>query len=220
MKNFFILLVFAAAIPAFAAGIGKNSSSSIYSVSPTANTGGTSIYATSPTVKTLPSNSILNVQSGIKANQSSIQNQFSTNGSTGIKTPPPPPPSNGTVIPTYIPTVYGWSRYENTTPKEQVNINNTYNYYGANSSSETQTNVQNTSQNSTAVKTQEQLNEEERQVLKKKYSSILSNKTASNEKICSQMEQKFKSADYEELERVLNTVLKLNCDIEKLRPLN
>ena len=40
----------------------------------------------------------------------------------------------------------------------------------------------------------------------------------SNEKMCSKMAGYFSSADYQELDRVLNDVLLLNCDIAKLRP--
>lgn len=36
--------------------------------------------------------------------------------------------------------------------------------------------------------------------------------------MCSKMAGYFPNADYQELDRVLNSVLLLNCDIGKLRP--
>lgn len=177
--------------------------------------------------------SILHTNEGIKGNYQIMKSQNSTglikpttltntvNKPTSVPATPIKP-----AIPTYKPTskylpalyTYGWSSAND--DKQEINVqNNTYNYYGA--TKDTLPPVQseqNAKKDETNLQNSKSSIEKEREALKKKYANILSNKTMSNQKMCSKMESYFKNADYDELDRVLNDVLKLNCDIDKLRP--
>lgn len=137
---------------------------------------------------------------------------------TGVKAPPPPN-GGGVVRPPvhYIPHVYGFSNYNPNKNNTNTNIQNTYIYNNVPSSNTApQSSSKQENSNVTVSKTQSQLDEEERQALRKKYSSILSNSTMSNERMCSKMAEKYKNSECDEMDRVLNNILKLNCDIQKV----
>ncbi len=152
------------------------------------------------------------------AKSSSVKKQSGTSGGTST-------PVTG-VYPTtkYIPAyyTYGWSTSSKNSGTSEINVqNNTYNYYNATDSTSSSASKSSSSQEektSSKTKSEESALEAERAALKKKFSNILSNKTMSNEKMCSKMESYYTNASYEELDHVLNEVLNLNCDIDKLRP--
>lgn len=177
--------------------------------------------------------SILHTNEGIKGNYQIMKSQNST-GLTKpttltntVQSKPSVVPSTPIkpAIPNYRPTnrylpalyTYGFSSADD--DKQEINIqNNTYNYYSTGATAS-----QGAANNKEEVKKEPEKSlkatiEQERANLKKKYSSILSNKTMSNDKMCSKMAGYFPNADYQELDRVLNSVLLLNCDIGKLRP--
>lgn len=175
--------------------------------------------------------SILHTNEGIKGNYEIMKSQ----NSTGLIKKPtltntvdkpssipaiPIKPANPTYRPTqrYLPALYtyGWAYPKDET--QEINIqNNTYNYYGTDKAPVA--NVQKEEkQEPSAEETKKYDIKDERAKLRAKYSNILSNKTMSNEKMCSKMAGYFQNADYTELDRVLNEVLLLNCDIGKLRP--
>lgn len=173
--------------------------------------------------------SILHTNEGIKGNYDVMKSQNSTglikqttltNTSNSNSIPAIPlEPAKPNYRPTskYLPALYTYGFSSANDDKQEINVqNNTYNYYGSQPSSAVN------QQQAKSEKEKNQSNksdiEQERAMLKSKYANILSNKTMSNEKMCAKMESYYKNADYYELDRVLNTVLKLNCDIDKLRP--
>ncbi len=229
MKKIIAFLLLLTGLPCFSAAVGGNGTA------PKGAVGSTLFMPTRQTYqhRMQERNSILNVQSGIKNNQNSLRKQFfdpkeapmNHNNDKGkypnVKPdgviPPPPPPRPGVNPNTFVPHVYGWGYYGSGRTEENIEINNTYNYYEA---PKTDTKDEVKKEDTKKELTQSQKDEIERQTLRKKYSSILSNKTMSNEKMCKKMEECFKDANYDELDRVLNQILRLNCDIDKLRPKN
>lgn len=181
--------------------------------------------------------SLLHTNEGIKGNYEVIRSQNSTglikpttltNTVNSSKTVPSTPikPAVPNYRPTqrYLPALYtfGWSN-ANDDDKQEINVqNNTYNYYGtAPDNTKNQTETKNEEVKKEEVKKADTKKTDinaEREALRKKYANILSNKTMSNEKMCSKMETYFKDSDYYELDHILNEVLLLNCDIDKLRP--
>ena len=177
--------------------------------------------------------SILHTNEGIKGNYEVIKSQNST-GLTKpttlietVKKPTEVPsvpikPANPSYRPTqrYLPVLYtyGWSSADD--DKQEINVqNNTYNYYNVQEQQNTKKVQENKSdENKKNNLTKSNDIKSERETLRKKYANILSNKTMSNEKMCSKMAGYFTNVDYIELDRILNEVLLLNCDIEKLRP--
>ena len=175
--------------------------------------------------------SILHTNEGIKGNYQIMKSQ----NSTGLTKPTtltntvdkpnsipavPIKPADPTYRPTqkYLPALYtyGWSYPKD--EKQEINVqNNTYNYYGTGQAPASNAQKEE-KQEPSKEETKKYSIKEERAELRAKYSNILSNKTMSNEKMCSKMAGYFSSADYQELDRVLNDVLLLNCDIAKLRP--
>lgn len=191
------------------------------------------------TRKAVQQNSILGVQQGIKYNQSSLQKQYfgnknpisgqkpSTGNDDDNNNPPTKPTNPGgnrpyPVYPSgYWYGTYSWGRYGASDDySTTVNNNTTYNVYQNGSSSNNNSNLNNsaqTAQKQTKAKTQAQKDDEERQYLKSKYAAILANKTATNKQMCTTMASFFSNYTNEELDRVLNDLLYLNCDIDDLR---
>ncbi len=125
---------------------------------------------------------------------------------------PPPPPTGGKPPKRrYIPRVYAIQyASDKEEPKQEVIINNTYNYYNTAPDSKAE-------ENKPKELTQAQKDEMERKELRKQYSYILSNKTMENSKMCSTMAANFSNVSKTELDRLLNRILRLNCDVSKLR---
>ena len=218
MKKIVVLLVFAIfAAASYAAGVSKsvqNAPKGVYAPK------GNSYYK-----------SILHTNEGIRGNYQIMKSQ----NSTGLTKPTtltntvdkptsipavPIKPADPTYRPTqkYLPALYtyGWSYPKD--EKQEINVqNNTYNYYGTGQAPASNAQKEE-KQEPSKEETKKYSIKEERAELRAKYSNILSNKTMSNEKMCSKMAGYFSSADYQELDRVLNDVLLLNCDIAKLRP--
>lgn len=197
MKKIYVLLLFLITIPSIAADLMPK-----------------------PPVQKAPAvnNSTLYVQEGIKANQDSLHNLYFPNSIKPMK--PQNPPQNQTYPqrppykPPYHPPVimYGYERVtqpEQQNPQIQVINNNTYIYQNQEKEN---ANIQ-----AAETKSKSQLEDDERQMLKTKYSYILSNKTMTNENMCKNMALNFPNADNNELNRILNHILYLNCDIDKLR---
>ena len=231
MKKILItFLIFGLTASVFAAGAGVSSSVRNSSSS-------TSVYDLNTYDK-----SILHTNEGIKGNYEVIKAQNSTkkSGTSSSSTTNAKSLTSSSDTDTnsaassvykpaskYIPVVYGYSWTSNKNDddnKTKVNVqNNTYNYYNSESSASSNTSSSSSTASSTKKTSSTQKSsasdiETEREQLKKKYANILSNKTMSNEKMCSKMESYFKNVSADELNRVLNLVLNLNCDIEKLRP--
>lgn len=192
-------------------------------------------YAMKPASKPsggITSNSrlILNTQSGIKARIDSMQ-KMHAGTNTNIPVKPgfeiknlyqdgkPMPPNAQTPKPGvnpnfYVPHVYGFRRYND--EPDKIEVNNTYNIY-QNSTNKEEEKVKKEEKPTIKEKTQKEKDNEERNKLRKKYRSILSNKTMDNKVMCSKMEKQFPNADYDELDRLLNNILRLNCNINDYR---
>ncbi len=148
-------------------------------------------------------NSILNVQQGIQSNQRAMNNRFKQNI-------PPQKPNNHHAEYPHKDSLHphkphfnpnGQRPYPLATPRPGFNPNAYVPHvYGFRQYTSGLT------------------LEDERKELMSKYSSILSDKTADNGTVCSKIASFYKYESKEELSRILNTVLKLNCDISKLRP--
>lgn len=161
--------------------------------------------------------SFLHVQEGVSASEKLYKRQYfpEKEPKPEIAAPPMKPsdkPDRPNKRPLrHAPVVYGFQYYDKDKDNNPQVINNTYNIYNAPSENKPAAKEQ------PKQKTQAQKDKEERQALRQQYSYILSNKTQSNEKMCSEMASCFPKADKKELDRVLNHLLYLNCDIEKLR---
>lgn len=162
-------------------------------------------------------NSVFNVRQSLEAQQQAIRSKYfdkmvPSSNPKPAPTPPPPPPNNNKKkkYSTVIPHTYGMQYVDKETPKQDVIINNnTYNYYNT----PTETKKEETK---TKELTQAQKDEAERKALRAKYSSILSSTTTPNSVMCKNMAAQFKGVSKDELDRLLNKILRLNCNIEKL----
>lgn len=176
-------------------------------------------------------NSILGVEQGIKYNQQSSMNRYfgsSINNKPNQGNKPsqdvdkPDKPNIPPRPPVYYSGGYWyntWDRYGRSDNGTTVN-NTTNNIYVNQSDSDTNANNNNDKKAEEQTKkepTQKELDERERQLLKSKYSAILANKTATNRQMCTTMASFFPNHTAEELDRVLNDLLYLNCDINELR---
>ena len=230
-KILIIFLISGLTASVFAAGAGvsssvrnSSSSTSVYDL----NTYDKSILHTNEGIK--GNYEVIRAQNSTKKSGASSSSTTDTKSLTSSSDTDTNSQASSVYRPTskYIPVIYGYSwtsnKKNNDDDKTEVNVqNNTYNYYNSESSTSSNTSsststASSTKKTSSTKKSSESDIETEREQLKKKYANILSNKTMSNEKMCSKMESYYKNVSADELDRVLNKVLKLNCDIEKLRP--
>lgn len=184
--------------------------------------GATAIMGNTPAVRpdynSYNPNAAINTKQLIQGQQDSIRSKYfnkmvpqtsqTPQRPQTVQPAPAPPHGHG---PHYIPRTYA-IEYVNNKDKQNVTINNTYNYYNTEENTETAKKEEKKS----VELTQKQKDEAERKALKKKYSSILSNTTMENSKMCSKMAAQFPGVSKDELDRLLNRILRLNCNISKL----
>ena len=184
---------------------------------PLVGTSGDSIRATNPTNP--PSNMIkvnktLNVIEGIDANHKELHNQFFNNNKGGVspqvptsvqmqkraeenKNSPRPGMYPNAYGPYYRPRIYSYGH-------SRPNTINNYNIHN------NQITVNNTSLDT------EKANDKERVQLRKKYNSILSNKNTSDYYKCKRISSYYKKVSKEELRRILNDILLLDCSVDDI----